>query len=536
MRPRNSVQLLIVGCLALGLVSSVGAQHPSAATTEHVRDLTVSDVIISAEHGYVLETHPPAASPTGSPAPIIVYIQEAHVDVDGQHNLMHIIEQLVQEHHLKLVLVEGGEGDVSLAYLRRYTPPEVRKEVAEEYLTMGLISGEEYLDIASDYPLTLWGVEEQGLYDRHVQAYLEVEALQPTLTPVLASVRDAVEALQAKASLPALAELDTKRRAFESEQMELAAYAAWLYETAQQMVPTVEAPQLAQFITLQALEQRLKIDEVQRQQQAMVQVLQPRLSADRLLRLRDDAAKAKAGTLPAERFYANLAEDAASVSLSLDPWPDLATYVHYLTARTHLRVEALGEELDHVAEQLREHLIADSPYRHVYAIADELALIEQMVALKLSPRDYARLVGMMPEQAVGGWANRLNAFFTKEGLPTRTFPGLERVQAALPIFTQFYEVAHLRDEALVQRTMAKLKETGEPLAVLITGGFHAPEIARRLQGEGVGLVAVAPKVGQGTDDALYRAVLKYKSGHGSFEDVKAAAHRTPEKLKKEGGM
>jgi hypothetical protein len=102
---------------------------------------------------------------------------------------------------------------------------------------------------------------------------------------------------------------------------------------------------------------------------------------------------------------------------------------------------------------------------------------------------------------------------------------VEPLAAALPTLQRFYAAANARDEALVANTLAKIAETKERVAVLITGGFHAPQMARLLQEGGVGLIAVAPKVGGETDEQLYHAVLKYKSGHGTFEDVQAAALR-----------
>jgi hypothetical protein len=91
---------------------------------------------------------------------------------------------------------------------------------------------------------------------------------------------------------------------------------------------------------------------------------------------------------------------------------------------------------------------------------------------------------------------------------------------------RFYEAAQARDEALIANTLAKLRESGERTAVLITGGFHAPAIAKRFKEQGLGLVVVATKVGHGTtDERLYHAVLKYKSGHGSLAEVQAIAGR-----------
>ena len=60
--------------------------------------------------------------------------------------------------------------------------------------------------------------------------------------------------------------------------------------------------------------------------------------------------------------------------------------------------------------------------------------------------------------------------------------------------------------------------------MLITGGFHSPQITQQLKDQGVGLVVVAPKITHATDDRLYHAVLKYKSGHGTFEEVTAIAN------------
>ena len=67
--------------------------------------------------------------------------------------------------------------------------------------------------------------------------------------------------------------------------------------------------------------------------------------------------------------------------------------------------------------------------------------------------------------------------------------------------------------------MAKLRETGEPIAVLMTGGFHSPEVTQLLKDRGLAVVVVAPKVTQATDERLYEAVLKYKTGQGSLEAV-----------------
>ena len=152
--------------------------------------------------------------------------------------------------------------------------------------------------------------------------------------------------------------------------------------------------------------------------------------------------------------------------------------------------------------------------------------MEKLLALRLSPSEYEQFHALSFAGTFPAWAEFLNSQCVRQGLPLNPFSRLDELEAALPTLQQFYAVASTRDEALVARALAKLEETHEPLAVLITGGFHSPQITKRLTEQGLGVVVVAPKVTQPTNERLYQAVLKYKSGHGSFKEVEAAAAAT----------
>jgi 2-methylisocitrate lyase-like PEP mutase family enzyme len=91
----------------------------------------------------------------------------------------------------------------------------------------------------------------------------------------------------------------------------------------------------------------------------------------------------------------------------------------------------------------------------------------------------------------------------------------------LPELLGFYELAATRDDALVANALAKLRATGEPLAALITGGFHGPRITAQLAAAGYPVVSVAPKITTPTNEQLYQAVLNYKHGHGTLAEVEA---------------
>ena len=516
------------GRAALALLFCVSVKgaisHADSQPATLVRDPQVSDVMIPDDLGYVTDT----SQPSSPASPLIVHIQEAHTNLESQRHLAAILERLVERHGGKLILVEGGFGDVSLSYLRDFGSLDNRKAVAEKYLKLGILSGEEYFDITSDRPLTLWGVEQEDLYQHNVQAFMEVELLQAAARPTLASLREAVDALKPVVSDPALLELDAKRTAFNQEQLKLADYAEWLDSLAKQRaMPQDGSPELGRFLEVHRLEQALKLDQVQKEQQALLGQLSARLSQAEFDGLIAKARQMKAGTIKPDAFYAGLEQAASASHIELQSsFPTLSRYIRYVTQSARIAPAILSDELEQLAGRLRKQLTLSPDSRQLSAIDEQVDLIKKLVDLELAPDEYQKFQALPSAGLCAGWARALNDLLAQHGLARRTFDRLAGLEAMLPTIQRFYDAANDRDQALADNALAKMRESGERMAVLITGGFHAPRVAQLLKQEGAGLVVVAPKVTQATNEQLYHAVLRYKSGHGSFEDVMAAANHT----------
>ncbi len=521
-----AVRFVICGVVFFGL-TKVALSFAQGHPPQTPQDLQVRDIAIPATVGFITETHQPTAAQQNPP--IIVHIQEAHTNVESQQNIISILEQLVKEYGLKLILVEGGSGDVGLAYLRQYGPLEHRKQVAEKYLKAGLISAEEYLDVISDFPLILWGVEDQSLYQKNVDVFLGTQELRESLQPVLQSVRQAVELLRPKLLDPALNELEAQAKAFERQELSLSDYAAALEQAASRHGVGVSDghPNLERFLSVRTLERTIQREQVQREQRLLIASLStvlPHQSVDALL---EKAGQMKSGTASAAEFYATLEHTATEGHVDLSTYPQLARYIRYVTQSAQVSAAVLGDELDDVTTLLRTRLTSTAEGRQLSGMLDTLELLEKMINFDLSPEEYRRLLGRSLQGLRADWETFLNNQLQRAGLPPKSFAGLERLEQRLPDFRRFYDVAHSRDEALVANAVKKLYDTGERLAVLITGGFHAPRISGMLKDRGVATLVLIPKVSRATDERLYRAVVRYKSGQGgSFEEVMDIANQS----------
>jgi len=522
----NGVRVRTITCAALLLcavqVQLALAESPAAQT---VRDPQVSDIFVSSDLGYVVEKHEP---PSPESAPVIVHIQEAHTNYEAQKHLAGMLEELITRYGLRLILVEGGQGDVSLAHLRAYGPPDNRLQVAEKYLKAGIISGEEYLDIVSDHPLTLWGIERKDLYEHNLQTFIEVESLQESFRPVLALVRQAAEALRPVLFSQELKDLDAKAAAFGGEKLSLADYIEALVPPARLEGIRVddEYPNLARFRSARQLERDINLGQVQQEQQALVKELRRSAEPKRLEALIAQAGALKEGRVTREVFYSDLQKLAVASGASLEQSPALSRYIRYLKQSAGIQPTVLADELDRLAARLRERLAASPESRQLVTLFRQLDLIEKLLELRLSPPEYQQLHAWTLDEVLASWKSFLTAQAASHSLPNRSFDPLDAFTGRLSSVQRFYELAQQRDRALVDNALAKLKETKAPIAVLITGGFHSAQITQLLQDQGVGVVVLAPKVTQATNERLYRAVLKYKSGHGTFDDVMAIANQT----------
>ncbi len=502
------------------------AEALSSAEAQQVdtgRRLQVADFFVPETAGYVTERHP-ATSPE---APVVIHIQEAHTNYEGQKSLVAILEQLIKQYGLRLILVEGGEGDASLAYLRGFGSLASRKARAEEYLKAGIFSGEEYLEITSDYPLILWGVEEQALYEQNVQGLTDHDQLKLTVQPMLATLREVVEVLKPTLLGPAITAVDQATRTFDDGTLSLTEYVDFLIETAKShhlSDLTETYPNLAHFQMVRSLEQTLDLEQVSQEQRALVNQLSRLATEQEMQDLKALAGQLHAGTIEQEVFYAELGRLASTHEVDVErQFPGLTRYFQYLAQQAELDPLALSNELDGVVARLRTQLAVTPASQQLLTIADQLELLEKLTAIQLSPDEYAQL-SQLDLTSLPTWLTFLNEQLTLQGMAVHVFPQLEELPVQIQGLLTFYQTAATRDAVIVRNALTKLHETKETLAVLITGGFHSPGITELLKAEQVGLIVVTPKVSASTNERLYRAVLNYKSGHGSFTEVMTVAN------------
>ncbi len=105
----------------------------------------------------------------------IIHIQDAHSNYSGQMNLANTLDELMTKYKIQNILVEGGSKDNSLTEIKKIAPKSVWQTVAKKFLLEGKIQGEEYLNLISDHPMKILGIEDRPLYFEGLKHYAELE-------------------------------------------------------------------------------------------------------------------------------------------------------------------------------------------------------------------------------------------------------------------------------------------------------------------------------------------------------------------------
>lgn len=505
------IPLLFVGLFGTALFSDVGwatkTQPPASgmpgegleAQTAHIK---ISDIQISAEYGRVVETFDAGGGK------VVVHIQDAHTNYEAQKNSAAILEDLINNHGLYLILVEGGSRDVSLHKYRERATLATRKQIAEDALKEGIIAGEEYLNVASDYPMKLQGIEDRALYDQNMESFLEVEAGREEALSFTRLLSGMTAALKFKVYNKTLRTLDAKRRGFAKQDVDLTEYAKYLKELAAlKKIDASRYPNYTRFMTSVEMEKSIDFKAVEKERDVVIEVLRKNVDESTWNAFFVKSLDFKSGKLTQQVYHAYLRDLMDKARLAVNKYPNLGQYIEYLDIYSNISSADLFMELDAIGREIEAAFITTEDQRRLAKVGRDLELLIDFINLKLTPSHFNSYLEREADFDTSRWVIFLNGLAVKYKLG-RTLPGnTESVERITPALKSFYTIARQRDNVFLENTQKHMEGEGVEIAALIAGGFHTPTLMQLLRENGISYMVVSPKLLHPTDEELYRKIL-----------------------------
>lgn len=414
--------------------------------------LDPEDIIIPDQYGTVIETH------RGTNGKLIIHIQDAHANYEGQMNLANTLESLIEDYKLSLILREGRDTDADLSSLRNYASRDAIIEAADELLREGAIDGEDYLDLTSDYNTAFQGIEDIELYEANKKALLEVDRFKDVAAEYVDKLIVAADTLKPRIYNENLLALDNKKKDYDSETIDLLEYYEYLYDEAgKNDIPLYTFPNFQNLIKASELEK--KID---------------------LVKVRDGSAT--------------------------DEEMDL--YSEYLEATRDLNINDLFKEEPLLEDVVQDTLAVNYDQKKLLRVSKALAIMKNLLRIKVVPEEYKYFVDNKSDFEPKFWTNFLEEKSQELSLSLDIPENYYIITDNLPKIEKFYSIAADREEVFLKKTQERMKKDNMDLAALIAGGFHTPTLTRLFSDAGFSYVVVSPKVTTETDEELYRSTLE----------------------------
>lgn len=475
---------------------------------------------------------------------LLIHIQEAHANYDAQKNIREILGHLNKNYGVRLILLEGAGNKID-PELYYFFPeePGLQKAVTEKLLQVGELTGAEAFLIQKQdggermtdgkkpsalssilYPSSAfvegYGVEDAALYAQDREAFRQVYAGRRLTQDFLGTFFRQWQKSAASALNKPLKEFLARETAFEENQITLADWMLSLKGAAanhfridlENVGEQKDWPVLVRYFRLRALDSKIDKAKVELEKKKFlaeivkygVQRGEKNLG-DEINAIFESASK---HDLPAykTRFVFEKLLDQLPKDFSFESYPHLRLYIQQMILLSELQSDMLQDEIKRLTEKITIGLTKTEQDRRLVGALQDYRLVRKLFQLELGREEYQILISkkitieklLQNFQEVGERIKDEGKLKTSVILHPSSF--IQRIVALYGTAIRFYEGAIERENKMMERAFARMKEQKQTKAVLITGGFHTEGLKEKALAAGSSYIEVTPRINGITPD------------------------------------
>lgn len=442
----------------------------------------------------------------GSNGTFIIHIQDAHSNLSGQENLAKTLDTIMSQYGVSLVLVEGSSKEATLDPLKELAPSkEVCRRVARSFLVQGKIAGEEYLNLVSDRPMKIMGIEDGALYRQSIESYSRLADKREAILQYLKKIENALEKLKQRHYPKEL--LNYEKSAKEKKLGFEADFKALLKLTEEKSVDLKDLSHIQKLILLQEKERQIDFTQANLEQATLVEKISQRGGQENLESFLKELSQAKNQKVSQFTFFQKTFNIAKEKGISLDEYSNLMLYGDYLRQFSELDLDQVLDELTKAENRIYASLLLTQDARLVHSIDRYLKLLDKAYRIQMSTQEFKLFQANEPDFATVSTLAFINRKLADLGYFEDLLPYIGFLEDGKQALTAFYDSVDKRDIAFVQNTERILTQENQKVAVLISGGYHTPHLKKLFQDQGYSYAVLTPIVTQPTNQQKYEKLL-----------------------------
>lgn len=430
---------------------------------------------------------------------LIIHIQDAHSNLSGQQNLAHTLDEIMKKYQIYTVLTEGSSKDSTLTPIKQLTPSkEILLRAAKSFLIQGKLAGEEYLNLTTDHPMKILGIEDRLLYLESIENYSKLTRHREEALAYLKKIRLALNKLKNKLYPQSL--LNYEKISLEKkmeEKMQL------LFKLSHNTTSNLY-PDLERLRSLLASEKTIDFSLANLEQVALFEEVKNKSGT---IDLRQTLSRIKNSKLSQYIFFQSTINIAHKNEIDYSRYPHWIQYGEYLKEFSSLNLESLLGEMEALEEEVYGELLADSDSKIVYSIDRYINLLEIAYNIQMSTKDFEMLEANEQDFLTLSYLSFINRKLTELGYFEELLKYKNHLEEGKESLKDFYASVSQRDFAFIQNTERLMKDNNSKVAILISGGYHTQHLTELFQEMGYSYIVLTPNVTSETNQKKYEELL-----------------------------
>ena len=467
--------------------------------------------------------------PEHTKKPLLIYMQDAHANVEVQENVCSLMKDLQKNNDVNTVFLEGSRGDLDVSLYRAFPLEEEKNKMMQEFLKEGKINGPEACAITAERPFNLHGIDNEDLYVKNIEAYVKTRAFAKPVARYAKSLEQAIEAKRHMVYNNALYALVAANTEFEKGEKDGFEYVRMLIAAARtQQISLVPYRALSAIADIEQFHTRIDMTALAAEVETMItkDLLNADISDQETQTLALKEMDFKAGRLSAFDFYSYLRVLCANRAIDFRRYQNCNLYVNYLGVAQHIDANELNRDRVRLEKQVIKKLIHTEKEKQLYFFEKTAQVLIRLLTLKATPEDinYFRLYRhAFDEAALAKTLGELDIILPKPAFSLDSMYGL---------FEQFYALAEKREDTFIDESLGYLADHHVDRAILFAGGYHTEGVTARLKEKGVPYIVVTPRiVDVPADTATYDTIMRsYEHSFGVHEGTRGGTVALPSEI------
>ncbi len=482
----------------------------------------------------------PPQSVGGQAPPFIIHIQDAHTNLSGQQNMAAALDEIMSKYKVSMVLSEGGANDCSLTPIKSIAPKEVWEKVAKSYLIQGEISGEEYLNLVSDHPMKIMGIEDMGLYIKSVENYGKLADKRQDILEYLKIVQRSLDKLKNKFYPSELLDYEKNKtsgndpdsKSFETSFTQLIDLAK------SKNVDISLFPGLTQLASVMEKEKEIDFTAANLEQGVLIEEIAQRGGKDSLEEHFKKMGEMKDKKAALFTYFQNTLSIAKEKNINVNNYQNLMKYLDYLRAFSDIDLDQVLDQLLKAEDKVySEMLSADSVERIADSISPDtlnakrstlgtdskliraidrfIGLLKTAYNIQMTTKEFDSFEVNEPDFSTISYLAFINRKLAETGYFEDLVPYQNNLDEGKKALEAFYDSVSQRDVAFIENTEKILKDekTSHPsslashpssqVAIMITGGYHTQNLKKLFKEKGYSYAVLTPLITSETNQKKY---------------------------------